>query len=805
MDTFIQDLRHALRLLRRSPGFATVAILTLALGIGATTAIFSVVNGVVLRPLPYGEPDRLYMVWEDKQLRGGPATEWTGRATFRDWRERNRAFEGMAAVNGWAPTLTGGDRPESLVGALVSPGYFSVLGRSPARGRGFAAEEEIPGAGNVVVLSHEIWQRRFGADPALLGSNLILNGESYRVVGILAPGFRPPVVAAAELFAPLPLDPELDDRGNYFLRVVGRLAPGVTVEAARADMQRVAASIAAQNPADYRDVGVTLEPLGGAIVGAARTPLLVLLGAVGLILLIACANVANLLLARGAAREREVAVRSALGAGRRRLVRQLLTESLVLAACGGLAGLALGTWGTELLVRMAPPGTPRVQAIGMHPAVFLFAALATLGTGLLFGLAPALGLARRRAAEVLREGGRGVEGGGRGRLRGALVVTELALGVALLVGAGLLLRSFAELRSVDPGFRVENMLSARLIFPAADYDGPGIAGFLEGLERDLNARPGVEGAGLVSVLPLSGNVSDVSFGIEGRLPAEGEEPAADLRRATPGFFRTMGIPLVRGRTFDERDREGADPVAVISERMMREHFVGENPVGRRIKVGDVRNPDAPWFTVVGVVGSVRSRALDRVPEPEIYLSAFQYRARGMSVVLRGERRPEALAGTLRDAVASRDPAMPVAQLATLEELFANATAPQRFLSRLLGAFAGLGLLLGLVGIYGVMAYAVSRRTREIGVRIALGAGPRDVLGQVMRRGALLTVAGLAVGLLLALLASRALTGILYQVSPTDPLTVAAVTLLLGATALLACWIPARRATRVDPVDALRSE
>ncbi len=805
MDTFIQDLRHALRLLRRSPGFATVAILTLALGIGATTAIFSVVNGVVLRPLPYDDPDELYMVWEDKELRGGPATEWTGRATFRDWRERNRAFEGMAAVNGWAPTLTGGDRPEALAGALVSSGYFSVLGLAPALGRGFLPEEEAPGAGNVVVLSHELWQRRFGGDPTLPGGTLTLNGETHRVVGILRPGFRPPIVQAAELWAPLPLDPEMDDRGNYFLRVVGRLAPGVTPEAARADMQRVAASIAAEHPVDYRDVGVTLEPLQEAIVGPVRTPLLVLLGAVGLILLIACANVANLLLARAAGREREVAVRSALGAGRRRLARQLLTESLVLATCGGLAGLALGAWGTELLVHMAPPGTPRLEAIGLHPVVFLFAALSTLGTGVLFGLAPALGLSRRRASEVLREGGRGVEGGGRGRLRSALVVTELALGVALLVGAGLLLRSFGELRSVDPGFRVQSVLSGRLVFPAAGYDREAITGFMDQLERRLEARAGVRGAGLVSVLPLSGSVSDISFGIEGRLPAEGEEPAADLRRATPGFFRAMGIPLIRGRTFDVRDREGAGSVAVISQGMMRAHFPGEDPVGRRIKVGNVRDPESPWFTVVGVVGSVRSRALDRDPEPEIYLSAAQYPARGMNVVLRGEREPEALAGTLRETVASLDPDMPLAGLAALEELFANAVAPQRFLSRLLGAFAGLGLVLGLVGIYGVMAYAVSRRTREIGVRIALGAAPRDVLGQVMRQGATLTAAGLGAGFLLALLASRALAGILYEVSPTDPLTLAAVPLLLGATALLACWIPARRATRVDPVEALRAE
>ena len=806
MDSIVRDLRFSIRALQRNPGFSFVAILTIALGIGLNTAIFSVVNAVVLQPLPFPEPDHLVTVWENLEKRGGPTQEWTGRSTFADWRENNKTFSGMAAVGGWAPNLTGVDRPERLSGAVVSPGYFSVLGVQPAQGRAFLPDEETPGNDRVVVLSHELWQRRFGADPDLLGSSLTLNGESLLVVGILPPGFHGPIASGAEIWTPLPIDRTRDDRGNYYLRVIGRLEPGVTREAAASDMARVAAGIAEANPLDYRDVGVLLVPLLETVAGPVRTPLMIVLGAVGLILLIACANVANLLLARASVRERELAVRGALGAGRLRLTRQLLTEALVLALAGGALGLLLGVWGTELLVRFAPPGLPRAGEIGLHTPVLLFALALSVGTGVLFGMAPALSLSRRGFGMALREGGRGSSSASGNRLRNGLVIVQLAMGVSVLAAAGLLLKSFAELRSVDPGFRIENALSGRLIFSLADYpERSEITTRLGEIEERLAGLPGVEAVGAVTVLPLSGLVHDVSFGIEARMPEPGEEPAADERTATPGFFEAMEIPLIAGRLFNDGDRAETPRVAIVSESMAELHFADEDPIGQRIRIGGVRDSESPWWTIVGVVGSVRSRALNRVPEPEIYMPASQRPPRGVSLVVRTDSNPEALIPAFREAVWSVDGNMPVSQLASLEEVFGASLAAERFLAWLLGAFAALAVLLGSVGIYGVMAYMVSRRTREIGIRMALGARPADVLKGVMNRGVALTAAGLALGLAGAVAASRALASLLFEVSPTDPLTLAGVLILLAAAALFACYWPARRATRVDPMVTLRYE
>ncbi|MGD8869095.1 MAG: ABC transporter permease [Gemmatimonadales bacterium] len=806
METVIRDIGYALRSLRRNPSFVSVALLTIGLGIGINTAIFSVVHAILLRPLPYPESHELFTVWENLERRGGPPTEWTGRSNFLDWRERNRTFAEMSAVSGWAPNLTGIDRPEVLAGALVSPGYFKVLAVEPAAGRAFVPDEETPGNSSVAVLSHELWQSRFGGAPDVVGSNLTLDGQLYTVVGIMPPGFHGPIVTGADIWSPLPIDRARDDRGNYFLRVIGRLAPGVSREAAAADMNRLAALIAEEHPIDYRDVGTTLIPLQETVVGSAREPLLVLLGAVGLILLIACANVANLLLARASVRERELAVRSALGAGRMRLLRQLLTESLVLAVGGGVVGLGLGIWGTDALVALIPPGVPRAAEIGMHPTVFLFTVGVALATGLLFGLAPALVLSGSETSQALRERAT-VSRTARGeRLRSALVVGELAIGMTVLAAAGLLLRSFVELRSVDPGFEVEGTLSARLFLPAARYPGGSqINAFLQELEERLRAVPAVHSFGAITVLPLSGLVHDISFGIEGRLPLPGEEPAADSRRATPGLLKALGVPLLRGRWFEESDREGTTRVAVINETLARRHFAGEDPIGRRIKVGGVRDPESPWWTIVGVVGSVSSRALNRAPEPEIYVPAAQQPARGWSIVVRADGDAAALAPPLRDAVWSLDPDMAISQLATLETVFAASIASERLITWLLAAFAALAVLLGAIGTYGVMAFRVSRRTRELGIRIALGARRGDVLGEVMRRGAWLTLGGLALGLAAALAAGQALSNLLFEVSPIDPLTLAGVATLLAATALFACYWPARRATRVDPLIALRSE
>ncbi len=807
METLRQDIRFAFRALRRNPGFTAIALLTVALGIGVNTSIFSVVNGVLLEPLPYPESGRLLTVWENQELRGGPANEWTGRTTFAEWRDRNRTFSGMAALTGWQPNLTAGERPDVLNGALVSPSYFSVLGVEPRQGRGFAAGEETPGNDRVVVLGHDFWQERFGGDEAIIGTSLTLNGEPHVVVGVAPPGFQGPIISNAQIWGVLPIDRSRDDRGNYYLRVIGRLAPGVTREAALSDMERIAAGIAEENPVDYRDVGVTLEPLRDTVVGPVRTPLFVLLATVGLVLLIACANVANLLLGRASVRERELAVRASLGAGRIRIARQLLTESMVLAIAGGLLGLGLGVWGTDVLVQLAPSGLPRASAIGLDAAVFLYGLGASVLTGLLFGLAPALGYASEASSLTLREGERGSTAAAGSRLRSALVVGELALGVAVLVAAGLLLRSFQELQHVDPGFRTDDALTGQITFSGADYpDASVLPELVRQLEDRLETSPGVRAVGSASLLPLGGNVNDVSFGVEGRLPEPGQEPAGDFWRATPGFFEAMRIPLLRGRYVDDSDRPDGLLTVVVSQSMVDEQFSDEDPIGKRIKIGGVRDPDSPWWTIVGVVETVRTRGVAATPRPEMFIPYAQRPGRALNIVLHTEGGdPSAYANTLREAVWDLDPDMPVSQVATLDEVFATSIASERFVSLLLALFAGLALVLGVIGIYGVMAFMVSRQTREIGIRMALGARPGDVLGRVMGQGAILTGLGIVLGLGGAIAAGRALSSLLFGVAPTDPLTLGGVTLLLGLSALFACFWPARRATRVDPMITLRTE
>lgn len=807
LETVRQDLRFAFRSLGKSPGFTAAAVITLALGIGANTAVFSVVDAVLLDPLDLPREHELHTVWEDLSGRGGPSNEWTGRSVFRAWRDEPRNFAALTAVGGWNAALSGGDRPEVVSGAAVSHEYFRVLGREPALGRGFLPGEEEPGNDRVVVLSHGLWERRFGADPAVVGSTVDINSEAFEVVGVAPAGLEPPILTAAEIWTPLSFDPADDDWGNYYLRVIGRLAPSVGPAAADAELDAVMARIAEAHPADYAGTAVTLEPLRTTVAGPVRTPLLALLGSVVLVLLVACANVANLVLARAFGRDRELAVRTALGAGRRRLIHQLVTESLVLAALGGAAGALIGVWGTELLSDFAPPGTPRLDEIGLDGSVFAFALGATLLTGLLFGLVPALLVSRSPLTVALHEGGRGGASGRRARLRAGLVVAELALGLALLVGAGLLIRTLGALQRVDPGFTTEGVVAGQVTFPSARYpEMARVVSFLDRATERLEAFPGVEAAGAISVLPLSGRQTDVSFVVEGRIPPVGEEPAADERVVTPGYFETVGIPLVEGRWIGRGDSGDAAPVVLVSQELVRRAFGGESPIGRRMRIGDVRNPDATWWTVVGVVGGARDNALSRHPDPEIYLPMAQSGSRFMQLVARSPAlEPDALGEVMRQAVAEADPAQPISHVVSVEEQVRSTLAPERFVTGLLSVFAALGLALAAIGLYGVMAYAVGQRTREIGIRMALGARPGAVLGLVLRQGGLLLAGGLALGGFAAWGVVELLSDLLYGVERFDPATIVFMTAVLAVTALVASWLPARRAARVDPVEALRTE
>ncbi|MEM7350749.1 MAG: ABC transporter permease [Acidobacteriota bacterium] len=806
MGTFIQDLRFAARTLVKRPGFAAVAVLTLALGIGANTAIFSIVYGIMLKPLPLPEPQQLVTVWENREARGGPVDEWTNGANFLDWRERNRVFESLAVYGGWNADLSGAGEPERLLGEIVSPEYFRLLGMAPARGRDFQAAEGQPGAEGVVVLSHELWQRRFGADPEIVGRSLTLNDSSFNVIGVLPAGFRSPFSPDARVWRTRTIDPSSDDRGNAYLRVVGRLRSDVGLAEARDDMARVAAEIAEQYPAEYRDVGASIVPLREQIAGPGRPALLALLGTVGFVLLIACANVANLLLGRSAERQREIALRATLGAGRSRLARQLLTESLLLAFVGGGLGILLGVWGQEILRALAPPAAPRLDEVAIDGTVVGFSFGLMLLTGILFGSAPALQASRLELSGALRNSRGSVGSLFRRRLRAALVVGELALALALLVGAGLLVRSFDSLQRVEPGFAPDRVVAFGLQLPQTRYEAPQqIAGFYADLVERLARHPGVESAATISSLPLSGSDSDVTITVEGLPPAQpGDEPAAWYRQITPGYFATLGIRTVQGRSLEAGDRADTAPVVMVNETLARRYFAGADPIGRRLKLG---GPDSqrPWREIVGVVADIHARNLARPPVDEIYLAQAQMPTRQTNVILRlAEGQTGALA-LVRAEVDGLDANLPVGAPVALDQLVARSVAIPRFTTQMLTAFALLALVLAAVGIYGVMAYSVSQRTREIGIRMALGAERSSVVRLVVGQGLGLTLAGLALGVGTALALGQGLEALLFGISPTDPATFAATAALLIAVGTLACYLPARRAAQVDPVVSLRDE
>jgi putative ABC transport system permease protein len=805
MDTLRQDLLYALRRLRQAPGFALVAIATLALGIGANSAIFSVVNGVLLRPLPFEEPERLVMVsqtWDRKPTVYSPQN-------FLDMETSARSFESLAVLDSGGVTLTGRGTAVRLEGAEVGAPFFGVLRVQPILGRAFLPGENEPGHNKVAVLGYRLWRERFGGDPAVVGQSVQLNRESHLIVGVAPVGFAYP--EGVEIWTPMEYDAQFrtKSRGAWYLTVIGRLKPGVAVAHAREEVSTIAARLATQYKDMDEGVGATVRSLHEATVGDSRTALLVLLGAVGLVLLIACVNVANLLLARAAARESELAVRAALGAGRGRLLRQLLTESVLLAVLGGAAGIFLAWLSLDTLLGLQPEGVRRLGEVRVDRTVVAFAAGLSVLTGILFGSVPALQLMRRATAQSLREGGRGLLSGRGHRLRGGLIVGQMALAMMLLSGAGLLIRSFVQLRRVDPGFRAPGALTFRIALPESVYkDERQQAVFFDELMARLGALPGVRLAGTVMGLPLSGTRFSLVFEVAGRpkLPVA-QQPSMELRVADPVYFEAMGIPVLRGRAFERGDREGARQVVVLSQTAVRRFFPGEDPLGKSITVGWRRPEGKPpaGGEVVGIVGDVKERGLSEENPPEIYLPYAQLPVSTMDVLLRTSVAPMTLAPAAASVVHGLDPELPVARLRTLDDIVARSISEPRFYMILLGAFAGTALFLAALGIFGVMSYAVVQRSREIGIRVALGAHPAQLRRMVLGQALLLALAGVGVGLLAALALSRAIAGLLFRLSPKDPGTLAGVAVLLTAVAMLASYLPARRATRVDPLIALRTE
>ena len=801
MDTLLQDLRYATRSLRRSPGFTIVAVLTLALGIGANAAIFSVVNGVLLRPLSYANPDRLVMVWGHNQQIGN---ESASLPDFKDWREQNTVFESMAAVANTRFDVTGDGEPERIDAALTTANFFHVLGVTPALGRAFDTEEETSGRDRVVVLSHGFWERRFGARADVVGRSITLSGLPYTVIGVAPTGFR--FGNPSDLWAPLRTDTTRGRRAD-FLTVVARLKPGTTMDQAQAQMTTIGRALQTQYPESNTGWSPELISLKEQLVGDIRPALLVFMGAVGLVLLIACANVANLMLMRAAAREREMAIRAALGAGRKRIVRQMLTESTLVALLGGALGLLLAVWGVSSLGTAQAGPIPRLDESGVDGRVLGFTLLLCIGTGLLFGLAPALRLASGRSRESLREGARGASGGlGVHRLRGALVLGEVALALVLLVGAGLLIRSFDRLSEVNPGFDSSSVISAQIVLPRVRYaESNNQLAFFDQLLQSTRAMPDVESVALTSDAPLSGGGNYLSFEVAGRPPASASTVQdAEVLVTGPEYFRTLRIPLRSGRIFSAQDDARATRVVVINSAMARRYWPGGEPIGARVTLGDPADSSS-WRTVVGVVGDVRQNALNDDPYPQLFLPLAQTPQRAMLLLARTTGNPSALSGPIRHAVTALDPDLPVSDIRTLDERLDQSIAQPRVSMMLLAIFALMALVLAAVGIYGVLSYTVTQRTRELGIRMALGAESNSVMRLVVGQAMVPALIGVGLGLAGAWGATRLMSSLLFGVSATDPVTFIVVALFLLAVALLSSWVPARRATRVDPLIALRAE
>jgi putative ABC transport system permease protein len=809
IDDFFQDLRYGFRMLRKHPGFTFVAALTLALGIGANTAMFSVVDAVLLQPLPYPQADRLTMVWENVNLPAYKNDQNTpAPGNFNDWRQ-SAAFSGMAAIGGRAWNLTGAGDPLRLQGDAVSANFFSVLGVDVAFGRTFTMEEDQPGGPKVAVLGHGLWSDRFGSDPTIVGRKILLDDTPYTVVGVMPRGFAFPD-PEDRLWIPIGLTPQqLANHGSHFLRVVARLKPGATLAQAQAELDGIAARLTQQFPASNTGVGVRVMSLREQTVGDVQTELLLLLGLVGFVLLMVCANIGNLLLARASAREREFAVRAALGAGRGRVLRQLLTESVLLAVLGGVAGLVLASWGISGLRWLAPVSLPQATDLSINSKAGLFNFAIACVAGVVCGLAPAWHADRKDLHGAIKAEARVSSHGSGRRARNMLVVAETALGVVVLIGAGLLLRSFWHLQHVAVGFESDRVLTFRVALPATRYGTlQKRTAFYQQLAERLGAAPGIQAAAGISFLPLSFAGRSTGVNVEGDPPpAPGEVKFVDFRSVTPGYFSTLRIPLVAGRDVAWSDAPDSPQVIVISEATARAFWPSGNALGRRLKLGPSNDPSIPWLSVVGIVGNVQQLDLVRRPRPAIYLAGTQDPGTGDTVrdwVVRTAPDPATLAATARAAVWGIDGALPVTRLQPMDRVRSGATAREQFTLLLVALFAALALVLAAVGLYGVTAYAVTQRTHELGIRLALGARPADVLRIVLGQGARLVLAGLAIGIVASLALTQLMATLLFGIGTRDPVTFAAVGLILAAVSLLACYIPARRAMRVDPVVALRS-
>jgi putative ABC transport system permease protein len=819
METLLQDLRYSLRMLIKRPGFTFVAIIALALGIGANTAIFSVINAVLLRPLPFNDPDRLVNVWETRPQRGIKQNV-VSYPNFADWRDQNDVFEGMVASYVSDFTLTGDENPERLQCAIVPGNLFPFLGAQPQIGRVFLPEDDKAGAPLTIILSNKLWKQRYNADTGIIDRGITLNGNIYTVIGVMPEGFQFPLRNdPIDLWATFAKDltsnegPSIDARrSDRFLRVMARLKPGVTVEQAQSAVESISAGLTEKYPKTNTNWGASVSPTIEDLVGEVRPALLILMGAVGCVLLIACANVSSLLLARATTRQKEMSVRAALGASRGRIIRQLLTESFVLAIVGGILGLLFAIWGTAQLVALGGKDLPRSTHISIDMRVLGFTLVVSILTIVIFGLIPSLQSSKVDLNDALKEGGRGAgDGASRTRLRSLLVTAEIAIAVILLFGAGLLLQSLWRLQSVDTGLRANNLMTMEVGLPEVKYNADQQGVFYHQLQERLSRLPGVESASAVYPLPLSTSRISISFDIDGRPVQPSERPSADFRIVSLDYFQTMGIRLIKGRDFDERDKRDAQDVTVVNELYAEKFFPGEDPIGKRIKPTLSFEPDKEpsWREIVGVVSNVRHRGQNKEFTPEYYMLNDQMPYNYMVLAVKTKGAPQSIVSAVRSEVQSLDKDLPLYNVRTMDEYLSTSVAQPRLIATLLAIFAGLALTLTAIGLYGVISYSVSQRTHEIGVRMALGAKPADVVRLVIKQSMILAVIGIVIGIVSTFILTRVLTSfiadLLFGIGSRDPVTLAIISLIIAVVTLAACFVPARRATKVDPMVALRYE